>query len=355
MGAALFIELAAYTGVFLVGPIVDRVGNQRTIYVVSYPIMAIAAALIGVGDIDRWLTVPLLLVLVAIVSILWDLTWAAGNAAPGLLLSRDEQFAGQGLSAVGGASAIVGYAAGGILILVSGPGGGMLLYGALLFLGAVFAIPLVIRPPPRRRETFGESLSAGWRRITGTPGRPLLQLASVDAIQGFFGAVPALLITLLATTTFRSSALAYSGLFVSYVVGGTAAGFVLGLWNPRSTVGIVLVGSLLGVAGAFGLVIVLPHFLALEVGAFLAVGFLSSAYLDAKYAFFRGTFAPDELGRLVSNMYLFPGITGSVGALILGSIANATTPPELAGIAATGFLAAGLLGLALRRVKAFHF
>jgi MFS family permease len=356
VGAALFIELAVYTLVFLAGPIADRIGNQRTIYVACYPVMGVAAALIGVAHLEGFLTVPLLLGLIAVISILWDIAWAAGNAAPGLLLTADEQFAGQAVSgSIGGANTIAGYAAGGVLILVVGPAGGMLLYGALLGVAAVLALPLRIHPHPAPGQTFWESLGAGWQRIWEEPGKPLLQLASVDGIVGFFTAVPALLITLLATTTFRTSAAAYSSLFVSYVVGGTIAGLALGRWNPRSRVGILLVGFVLAVAGVFALVIVVPPILALEVGVLLGVGFLSTAYLDVKYAFFRGRFARGEQGRLISNMYLFPGLASSAGALVLGSLSDSVSAPELAAVAASGFLAAGLVGLVLPGVRRFRF
>lgn len=356
VGGVLFIEYAIYTCVFLVGPIADRVSNQRSLYLACYPLMATIAVAIGVGQFDGFLSVPLLLGLIAVLSILWDLAWAAGNAAPGLLLQRDEQFAGQGLVAtVGGANAIVGYAAGGVLILWVGAEAGMILYGALLALSAVLALPLVIRPSPSQGETFAQSLRAGWRLLTDPPGKPLLQLASVDAVQGFFGAVPALLITLLATSTFHAAASAYGVLFVAYIVGSTVAGIVIGRWNPRSSVGIVLAGSLLGVAGAFVLTIGLPPVLALETGAFFAMGFLWSAYLDAKSALFRGTFAPGQLGRVFSNMYLFPGIASSLGALLLGSLANGVSPIVLGGITAVGFLGGGLMGLALPGIKTLHF
>ncbi|HYB77858.1 MAG TPA: hypothetical protein VEE83_04150, partial [Thermoplasmata archaeon] len=300
--------------------------------------------------------VPLLLVLIALISILWDIAWAAGNAAPGLLLTRDEQFAAQGLiGAVGGVNAIAGYAAGGALILIVGAEGGMILYGLLLGTAAVLAAPLVIQPSPRPGETFGESFRAGWHLLTDPPGRPLLKLAAVDSIEGFFGAAPALLITLLATSTFQSSSTAFGVLFVSYVVGGTAAGLALGRWNPRGAIGRIVAASLLGVAGTFALIIGLPPVLILEATAFFALGFLWSGYLDAKYALFRGSYEPSQLGRLVSNMYLFPGITSSVGALVLGSLANNVSPFVLGGIAGVGFVAAGLLALVLPGIRTLRF
>ena len=356
VGVVLFIEYATYTGVFLVGPIADRVGNQRTIYVACYPVMGVAAIIIGFGELDGFLSVPLLLALIAFISILWDIAWAAGNAAPGLLVSRDEQFAAQGLiGAVGGANAIAGYAAGGALILLVGAEGGMILYGFLLIAAAVLAAPLTVRPSPIPGETFGESFRAGWRLITDPPGRPLLKLATVDSIQGFFGAVPALLITLLAASTFHASAPAFGTLFVSYVVGSTAAGLAFGRWNPRNHIGTVIVASLFGIAGALTVIVGLPPILVLEAAAFFGAGFLWSVYPDAKYAFYRGSFEPSQLGRVISNMYLFPGIASSAGALLLGSFANGVSPIELGGVAAIGFLGAGLLALLLPGIRTLRF
>jgi hypothetical protein len=356
VGAVLFIEYATYAGVSFAGPIADRVGNQRTLYIACYPVMGVAAAAIGIGQLYGFLTVPLLLALIATISILWDIAWAAGNAAPGLLASRDDQFAAQGLiGAVGGVNALAGYGAGGVLILLVGPDGGMILYGVLLGVAAVLAVPLVIRPSPTPGESFGESFRAGWRLITDPPGKPLLKLATVDGLQGFFGSAPPLLITLLASSTFHSSASAFGVMFVSYVVGGTAAGVTFVRWNPRSTIGWIIVGSLLTTAGAFAVVIGLPSVLILEVFAFFALGFVWNVYMDSKYAFYRGSFEPSQLGRLVSNMYLFQGITSSVGALYLGALANSVSPFELGGITAIGFLAAGLLALALPGIRQLRF
>jgi transmembrane secretion effector len=356
VGAVLFIEYAAYTAVFFAGPIADRVGNQRTLYVSCYPVMGVAAIAIGVGQLDGFLTVPLLLALIALISILWDIAWAAGNAAPGLLASRDDQFAAQGLiGVVGGANALAGYAAGGLLILFVGADGGMVLYGLLLGVAAALSAPLMIRPSPVPGESFGESFRAGWRLITEPPGKPLLKLATVDAFEGFFASVPALLITLIASSTFHSSASVFGVLFVSYVVGGTVAGLTFVRWNPRAVIGQIIVASLLGIGGTFALVIGLPPILALEAIAFFAMGFVWTVYLDAKYTFFRGAFEPSQLGRLVSNMYLIPGITSSVGALYLGSLSNGVSPFVLGGITAIGFLVAGLLAFALPGIRRLHF
>lgn len=356
VGAVLFIEYACYTLTFLTGPVVDRVKNQRMIFVASYPIQAAAAAAIGLGVFYGFLSIGLLFALVAVISILWDMTWAAMNAAPGVLLSPEEQFAAGGVSGtVGGALSIAGYATGGALILTVGAEGGMLLYAALLLAGTVLALPLVISPPARPPTSFGASFREGWRRVVGGAGRPLLQLAAVDSIQGFFVGASAILITLLATATYHESAAGYGVLFTAFVVGGVVAGLALGRWNPRGRVGAILAGSL-AIAGAMYLVAVaLPPLLLLGAAAWFFVGFATSAYADAKYAYFRGALPPEQLGRVISNMYLFPGIAGSAGALVLSEVA-AHGHPVLLGVGIGGaLLAAGVLAVALPAVRRMRY
>jgi hypothetical protein len=356
VGAILFIEYACYTATFLVGPFVDRVRNQRTIFLVSYPIQAVAAAAIGVSAFEGVLSVWLLFVLVAVISILWDMTWAAINAAPGVLLAPDEQFAASGVSgAVGGLLTVVGYAAGGVLILVVGAEGGMLLYGVLLAMAAVLAMPLRISPPRGPDTSLLESFREGWTPVLGGEGRPFLQLAVIDSIEGFLAAASPILITLLATQSYHQSATGYSVLFTSFVVGGVAAGLALGRWNPREKVGAILAIALLTTGVAYVIAVVIPSLLLLGGVAWFAVGFASAAYLDSKYTFFRGAIPPEKLGRFVSNMYLFPGITSSVGALVISAAAVGTAPLELGVAVGLGLIGAGVLGLFLPAIRTMKY
>jgi hypothetical protein len=356
VGVALFIELASYAGVFLVGPVVDRSSNQRTIFLWCYPPMAVAALMIGIGATHGFLTIPLLLALVAVVSILWDFVWAADIAAPGILLSTDEQFAAQGISgAVGGTNAIAGYAAGGSLIFVVGPSGGLYLYAILLVVGAALAVPLKIVPPPHAPESFSKSFWDGWKVVAGGRGRPFLQLGIVDGIQGFFLAAPALYITLFAETTFHTSAFAYSLLFVCEVVGGAAAGWAFGSWNPRSRVGPLLGATLIAVAAAVAVAAGAPAWIALEAVAWFAIGFTWSSYTDVKYAFLRGAIPPGQLARATSNLWLFPGISSAAGALVLGSLASSSDPRMFGLVVMGGLLAAGILALAMPAVRSMKY
>jgi hypothetical protein len=356
VGVVLFVEYAAYAGTFLIAPFVDRVRNQRTIYLICYPLQAAAALTIGLAATRGFLTIPLLVGLIILISVLWDLPWAACNAAPRLLLTPEELFAAGGVSgAIGGANSIAGYAVGGILILVVGAYGGMFLYAALLGIGAVLALGLRIHPEPSPDIGFVQSFREGWRTIVSGAGRPLLQLASVDAVQGFFTSGTALFITLISITTFAVSSTAYGVLFTLYIIGGVAAGLALGWMNPREKAGIVMVGSLLAGGLTFVVAGAVPAVLVLVAVLWLLLGFFLTSYGDAKYAFLRGTVSPNQLGRVSSNMYLFPGISSAIGALVMGILAGELSPLQFGLVLGTGFLAAGVLANLLPGVKVLQY
>lgn len=356
VGVVLFVEYATYAGTFLLAPFVDRVRNQRTVYLVCYPLQAVGAAIIGLAAAERFLTIPLLIGLIVLISLLWDLAWAAFQAAPRLLLTPDEQFAAGGVSgAIGGANSIAGYATGGVLILLVGAGGGMFLYAGLLVAGAILAIGLKIHPGSTDNLGFNESFREGWRTTAGGAGRPLLQLATVDAVQGFFTSGTAFLITLIAVSTFSVSTSAYSVLFTVYVVGGVAADLALGWINPRGRAGAVMVGALLLGGLAFLAVGAIPPDLVLVALLWLLIGLFLSLYLDAKYSFLRGSVDPAQLGRVTSNMYLFPGVSSAMGALVLGVLASSSSPLTFGLVLGVGFLVAGSLALLLPGVKLLRY
>jgi hypothetical protein len=356
VGVALFVEYAAYAGTFLVAPFVDRVHNQRTIYLACYPVQAVAAVTLGVAEAERMLTIPLLIGLIVVISVLWDLAWAAYQAAPRLLLTPAELFAATGVStAIGGANSIAGYATGGVLILLVGAGGGMMLYAALLALGAILALGLRVHPQPTPGQSLGTSFREGWQVLVEGAGRPLLQLASVDTIQAFFTAGTALFITLVAVRTFAFSSSAYAVIFTLYVVGGVAAGLTLGWTNPRGKAGLVMMGALLAGGVALALVGVLPVSLAIVAFVWLLVGLFSSAYGGAKYTFLRGSVDPNKLGRVTSNMYLFPGVSAAIGVLVLGVLAGSVSPLVFGLVLGTGLLVAGALAVVLPGVKVLRY
>ena len=240
-GAVLFVELATYSLTFVIGPLVDRAADKRTIFLACFPVQAAAAGALALGLSRGFLTIPLLLGLVVVISLLWDFAWAAGNTATRLLLSPDEMFAAQGLSGlVNGGNTISGSRGGrnahssrgcrrwpSPLCRVVGCGRRSAILGTSSR-GSDRAFLL--------RAEFSRRLEDGLRG----EGRPLLLLSLMDGVRGFVSNGPALLITLAANVIFRDPAQAYGVLFTVYIVGGVASGLIWGHINPRHRVGPLL-------------------------------------------------------------------------------------------------------------------
>lgn len=344
----LFVQSVVWASAFLFGPIVDKARDKRTVFAVSYAVQAAAAVGLAVSNSFGSLSLVLLFVLIAPISVAQDFSWAATNVAPRLLLSPDDMFAAQGLSgAVTGANAVAGYAVGATLLIVAGVEGTLVAYAVLLIAATLLALPLSIPAPPGAREAFLKSFRDGWRRLGEGPSKPLLQLLAVDTLRGFWINGPALLITLLANAVFPDAAASYGALFVAYVVGEVSADLILGRWNPRHLVGPILLATLFGTAVLVGVAVILPPVIPLGAAAWFAVGFGIEGYYDAKYSYLRGEVAPQVLGRVTSNLWLFPGLMSAVGAVLIGALAGGVSPALLGGLVAAGFLAAALLGLAL--------
>ena len=116
-----------------------------------------------------------------------------------------------------------------------------------------------------------------------------------------------------------------------------------------------MVGSLLASGVAFAVVGVVPAVLVLVAFVWLLIGLFLAAYSDAKYAFLRGSVDPRKLGRVTSNMYLFPGISSAVGALVLGILAGSVSPLYFGLVLGVGFLSAGVLAIVLPGVKVLRY
>ena len=112
-GLVLAVEFAIYSLSFAIGPFVDRVRNLRSVLLIGYPLQAALALTLAGLEYAHELTVPGLLVLVVVISFVWDFTWTATNAIPPKIVGPDALFRANGLtSAVSGGNQIAGYAAG---------------------------------------------------------------------------------------------------------------------------------------------------------------------------------------------------------------------------------------------------
>jgi DHA3 family macrolide efflux protein-like MFS transporter len=356
VGLVLFLEIGIYACTFLAAPLVDRAADKRVVFLIGYPIQAVAAVVLAFSAAHGELHLPLLFVLVAVLSVAWDFEWAVFQVAPRLLLPKDELFAGQGLgSALGAGVQVGGYTAGAGLILVSGAVGSGFLYAALLVAATLLAAIVPLRGGPASEHDYLAGFVEGWRYL-GTPeGRPLLQLGLLGAISGFFSVAPAVLITLDANRSFSDPGLAYGLLFTSFVIGGVAVDLLLGHFNPRHRVGAVIVGSLSLSALALFLTGVIPPSLPLAAGTWFLAGAGLSAYLAGSGTFLLGYVPENRLARVSSNLYVFRGAAGAAGALVVGVLASELVPRSVALIVALVFGVAALASLLLPAIRTFSF
>jgi hypothetical protein len=356
VGLVLFLELGVYALTFLFAPLVDRAVDKRTVFLIGYPIQAVAAAVLAYTASRGELHLPLLLLLVAVFSVAWDFEWAVFQVAPRMLLSKDELFAGQGLaSALGSGVQVGGYAAGAGLILISGAVGSGYLYAGLLVMAAILAafVPLRGRRATEREYTAG--FVEGWRYLTTPEGRPLLQLGVLGAVSGFFSAAPALLITLDANHSFSNPGLTYGLLFTSFVIGGVVVDLALGHYNPRRRVGVVIVGTLTVSAFALYLTGVFPPSVAFAAAAWFLAGAGLSGYQASSGTFLWGYVPEDQLARVTSNLYVFRGTAGAAGAIVLGVLAAQLVPSSLATLVALVFGAAAITSMILPAIRRYAY
>ncbi|MGI0068157.1 MAG: MFS transporter, partial [Thermoplasmata archaeon] len=228
-------------------------------------------------------------------------------------------------------------------------------YALLLLAAALVTIPLSLRLETSTTEAFWASFRKGWASFQGRAARPLRQFLGVESIYGFFVAVPPLLITAIAYEWFGDPASAYSILVTLYVVGGAIGGVIVGHYNPRRSVGVLLIVAPLVIGIAMLLLLAAPVEL-VALGALLALAdaFISIRY-TAKYSWVRATFDPEELGRAVANIYFFTGVSSSVAALTIGVLSTAIGLDGVIVVAGGGLLVAAAVAAAVPFIRTMRY
>ena len=344
-GLVLLVEFGIYSITFIAGPTVDRARDLRSVLIVGYALQAVFAFAIGVTVYAGILTVPVLLGLVGAISLVWDFTWTADNTLIPRIVAEKDLFRANGVAGmVSGGNTIAGYAAGAGLILLVGPGSGMFLYAALQVAALVVVLPLSI---PSARTLTTRALAdfwEGWRELGRGAGRPLLQLAIFGGFQGFFVEAPPLLLTLLSGAEFADPASAYGILFTSFAVGGVIGGLLLGRWNPRQRLILVMSGGtaatgMLLLAATVAAPLLLP-----SAALWFLVGAASVAFYSAYLVYLQARVPADRFGRVITNIYVFRGIPSAVGAAAVGLLATLWGPVSLALFIAVAWTAVAVTG-----------
>lgn len=355
-GVVLFIEYGVYTLTFLIAPFVDRAVDKRTILLVCFPIQAATSGLLAFELSRGTLTVPVLLAAVFVLALLWDFAWTVYMVAPRIVVEKRLLFAADGFSsAIGVGTQVGGYAGGGALVVFIGPQGGATAYALLLVAAALASVPLSLRVTNPPASSFVESFREGWAAFRGRAGRFLRQFAAVELLYGFFAALPPLFLTAVAYERFGDPAAAYGILVTAYAVGGSVGGIVVGHYNPRRSVGVLLVTMPLA-AGVVTLVLIpAPVSAILMATLFAALGAVFSARYDAKYTWVRGTFSAETLGRVTSNIYLFTGVAQTAGALSIAALSSSIGLGALLLFGGVGLLVAGAAALSVPFIRRLNF
>ncbi len=338
-GLVLLVESGIYAISFVAGPTVDRARDLRSVLVAGYALQAMLAFAIGVALYAGILSIPVLLVLVAGISFVWDFTWTASNALVPRLVAEGDLFRANGINqAFGGGNAIAGYAAGAGLLLFVGPAGAMFLYAVLQLAALVAILPVSVLSSRHVTTRAVADFWEGWRELGASPGRPLLQLAIFGGFQGFFVEAPPLLLTLLSEVKFSDPGAVYGLLFSAFAIGGVIGGLILGRWNPRERLTLVMCGgtaatSILLVAAAYGA----PQLLA-SVSLWFLVGFAGVAFWSAFLSYVQAHVAPDRFARVLTNVYFFRGVPTSLGAATIGFLGSLWAPTDLAVFVAVAWI-----------------
>jgi hypothetical protein len=355
-GVVLFVEYGVYTATFLIAPLVDRAEDKRTVLLICYPIQIAAAVALAFALAHGRIAVPVLLGLVFVLALAWDFVWATFLIAPPLVVAKRHLFLADSLTnVVSVATQFGGYAGGAVLLFLVGPAGGAAAYAVLLVGALLAALPLrlVVAEPPR--TDFWATFRAGWNEFRGTAGRALRAFAVGEGWLGFFTAIPPLLITAIAFTEFRDPSAVYGPLIAGSAVGGAVAGVVVGHFNPRRRVGLVLV--LCPVAAGVVLLALLPGAtpLAAAVAIFGTIGAALTVRYSAKYTWVQGTYPAVAVGRMSANLYLFTGIPQTVAVLTIGFLSRVVSLAGLELLDAAGLLAGGFYFLAVPSLRRLAF
>ncbi len=112
-GVVIGVQTLVFTLTFLISPLVDRLYDKRWVFVLCYPVQTALVLVLALTYAGGVLTIPILVAIVVLLSVLWDFTEAADETTTRLLFGKDNLFVISGLgSAIGGGVNIAMYFAG---------------------------------------------------------------------------------------------------------------------------------------------------------------------------------------------------------------------------------------------------
>ena len=311
VGIALFAQYGIYTLVFMTGPVVDRVRNKRTIFVLSYLSIAALSMFLAIMVYMKSLTPEILIGVIVAIAISDNFAWTAGHTVLPFLVSKSEFFKANGYAhLISGAHAVGGFALAGVIIIFLGDFDSIVLYSAAMTAASMVSIfiPLVMVDSVNK-ESMG--FLASWKYLASNH-KPLIMTAIYLSMISFFGLAPAVFI--LQGTSGSSW---YIILYASFMVGGSVAGPFSGLLNMRKRIGYGIVFS----AMAYTILLMASAYLFVDPFAEIPIWVASGIFFDFCIMLFnvylQGSVRKDLLGRTASSLYTFRGISTAAGVLVI--------------------------------------
>ncbi len=323
-------------GVFvgpIAGALVDR-WNRKLVMAISDLAAGISTIAIFFlfqnGQLEIWH----LCVAGAISSVFGSFQWPAFSAAMSVLVPKEQYGRVNGaISVAESATGIGAPVLAGIALAVIGIGG-VLLIDIVTFIVAVFAIFFVTIPnPPVTAEgkasqaNFWQDTVFGFRFIWRRKG--LLGVQTTFAISNFFFGISMVLTNPMVLARSGSNEGALAAVQSMLGVGGVVGGLLMSAWGgpKRKVLGVLwgfILGSIFGTV-IFGIGQSLPIWL---VGAFFSMFFVPLLN-GSNQSLWQAKVAPGLQGRVFSVRRLLAQVTGPVGTLMAGPLADQLFEPAM--------------------------
>ncbi len=271
----------------------------------------------------------------AIAAVFEPFQWPAFSATMTLLVPKEQYGRANGLISLAEmATGIVAPLLAGILLATTTGLGGILVIDIVTFIFAVLSVLVVFIPKPPPSEAGREGQGTLWQEsIYGFKfiwtRKSLLGVQLCFTISNFFGSMAFILVTpMILLRTGNSEATV--GLVQAFMgVGGVVGGLLMSIWGgPRPRIHGVLAGFILtGILGEalMGVGQALPIWLTAAFFSLFFIPFLNGS----NQSIWQAKVAPDVQGRVFATRRLIAQVTGPIGMLLAGPLADKIFEPAM--------------------------
>jgi MFS transporter, DHA3 family, macrolide efflux protein len=317
----------------LAGALVDR-WNRKLVMMLSDLAAGLSTIVVlilySTGQLQIWH----LCVTGAFAGIFGAFQFPAFSAAMSMMVPKEQYTRANGLVALAeAATGIVAPILAGLLLTVIGISGVMLI-DIVTFVFAVSAVALVFIPQPPESEAGREGRGSLWREsIYGFQyiwaRKSLLGIQLTFTISNFFFAIGMVLVAPMILARTGNNELALGTIQSFMGVGGVVGAVLLSTWGgPRRRIhgvlGGFIIGSLFG-QSVMGMGQSLPVWALAAFGSMVVLPFINGS----NQSIWQAKVAPDVQGRVFATRRLIAQVSGPLGMLIGGPLADRIFEPAM--------------------------